>query len=199
MASIAARAEVALIGTIGDKAAVIAIDGGDPKTVKVGQKWRGITIIAVEKDRAIVEIDGKKRVLAQGQHYRQAGPLSDRQSVTLAADSTGHFISEGSINGIPIRFIVDTGASSIALPGAEARRMGIDYRKGQRGVSQTANGPVQIYVLTLETVRLGSIELTGVEAIVIEGGLNVALLGMSFLNRVEMKQEGRTMTLIRRF
>lgn len=199
MASVAARAEVALIGTIGDKAAVIAIDGGDPKTVKVGQTWRGITIIAVEKDRAIVEIDGKKRVLAQGQHYRQAGPVPDRQSVTLAADSTGHFISEGAINGIPIRFIVDTGASSIALPGAEAQRMGIDYRKGQRGVSQTANGPVQIYVVTLETVRLGSIELTGVEAIVIEGGLNVALLGMSFLNRVEMKQEGRTMTLMRRF
>lgn len=199
MASVAARAEVALIGTIGDKAAVIAIDGGDPKTVKVGQTWRGITIIAVEKDRAIVEIDGKKRVLAQGQHYRQAGPVSDRQSVTLAADSTGQFISEGSINGIPIRFIVDTGASSIALPGAEAQRMGIDYRKGRRGVSQTANGPVQIYVVTLETVRLGSIELTGVEAIVIEGGLNVALLGMSFLNRVEMKQEGRTMTLMRRF
>jgi aspartyl protease family protein len=195
----AARAEVALIGTIGDKAAVIAIDGGDPKTVKVGQTWRGITIIAVEKDRAIVEIDGKKRVLAQGQHYRLAGPVSDRQSVTLAADSTGQFISEGSINGIPIRFIVDTGASSIALPGAEAQRMGIDYRKGRRGVSQTANGPVQIYVVTLETVRLGSIELTGVEAIVIEGGLNVALLGMSFLNRVEMKQEGRTMTLMRRF
>ncbi len=195
----AGAADVALIGTIGDKAAVLALDGGDPKTVKVGQKWHGITVIAVEKDRAIVAIDGKKRVLAQGQHYRQMSPAPDRQSVTLAADSTGHFISEGSINGVPIRFIVDTGASSIALPGADAQRMGIDYRKGQRGVSQTANGPVQIYVVRLESVRLGSIELSGVEAIVIEQGLNVALLGMSFLNRVEMKQEGRTMTLIRRF
>src|SRR3977135_2878600 len=94
-----ARAEVALIGTIGDKAAVIAIDGGDPKTVRVGQTWSGVTVIAVGKDRATVEIDGKKRELAQGQHYRQAGAgaASDRQSVTLAADSTGHFISEGSI------------------------------------------------------------------------------------------------------
>jgi aspartyl protease family protein len=197
--SVAARADVALIGTIGDRAAVVAIDGGDPKTVKVGQTWGGITVIAVEKDRAIVQIDGKKRVLAQGQHYRQAGPASDRQSVTVAADSNGHFFTEGSINGIPIRFIVDTGASSIALPAADAQRMGIDYRKGRRGFSQTANGPVPTYGVKLETVRLGSIELSGVDAIVIEQGLNIALLGMSFLGRVEMKQEGRTMTLLRRF
>jgi len=199
MGCAAARADVALIGTIGDRAAVIAIDGGDPKTVKVGQTWSGITIIAVEKDRAIVLIDGKKRVLAQGQHYRQAAGLPDRQSVTLAADSRGHFISEGSINGIPIRFIVDTGASSIALPAYDALRMGIDYRKGRRGMSQTANGPVPTYIVKLETVRLGSIELSGVDAIVIEQGLNIALLGMSFLGRVEMKQEGSTMTLLRRF
>jgi aspartyl protease family protein len=199
MGCAAARADVALIGTIGDKAAVIAIDGGDPKTVKVGQTWSGITITGVEKDRAIVLIDGKKRVLAQGQHYRQAAAVPDRQSVTLAADSTGHFISEGSINGIPIRFIVDTGASSIALPASDALRMGIDYRKGRRGMSQTANGAVPTYIVKLETVRLGSIELSGVDAIVIERGLNIALLGMTFLGRVEMKQEGSTMTLLRRF
>jgi aspartyl protease family protein len=199
MGPAAALAQVALIGTIGDKAAVIAIDGGDPKTVKVGQTWSGVTVIAVERDRATVEIDGKKRLLAQGQHYRQAGPAFDRQSVTVAADSTGHFITEGSINGIPIRFMVDTGATSIALPGAEAQRMGIDYRKGRRGFTQTANGPAPIYLVKLETVRLGAIELSGVDAIVIEQGLNIALLGMSFLRRVEMKQDGSTMTLLRRF
>jgi aspartyl protease family protein len=199
MGPAAALAQVALIGTIGDKAAVLAIDGGDPKTVKVGQTWSGVTVIAVERDHAIVEIDGKKRVLAQGQHYRQAGPALDRQSVTVAADSTGHFITEGSINGIPIRFMVDTGATSIALPGAEATRMGIDYRKGRRGFTQTANGPAPIYLVKLETVRLGAIELSGVDAIVIEQGLNIALLGMSFLGRVEMKQDGSTMTLLRRF
>jgi aspartyl protease family protein len=198
-ASVSARAEVALIGTIGDKAAVLAIDSDDPKTVRVGQQWRGVTVIAVENGRAIVEMEGKKRVLVQGQHYGLAAPVSGRQSVTLAADAAGHFYSEGAINGVPIRFIVDTGASSIALPSAEAQRMGIDYLKGQRGVSQTANGPVAVYVVKLDTVRLGSIELNGVDAIVIERGLNVALLGMSFLRRVDIKQEGRTMTLMRRF
>jgi|SRR4051812_10701146 aspartyl protease family protein len=198
-AACASAAEVALIGMIGDKAAVLAIDGGDPKTVKVGQKWKDVLVISVEKDRATVEIDGKKRVLVQGQHYRGTAAVSDRQKVTLAADTSGHFMSEGSINGVPIRFLVDTGASTIALPARDARRMGIDYRKGQVGISQTANGPVQIFVVRLDTVRLGSIELANVEAVVIESGLNVALLGMSFLNRVEMQRDGQTMTLIRRF
>jgi aspartyl protease family protein len=195
----AAAADVALVGVIGDKAAVLAVDGGDPKTVKVGQKWNGITVLSVEKTRATIEVDGKKRVLMQGQHYRAAATPSDRQSVTLAADPRGHFLSEGSINGKPMRFLVDTGATTVALPAAEATRLGIDYKKGERGTSQTAGGPVTVYRIRMDTVRLGDIELTGVEGVVIEKGLEIALLGMTFLNRVEMKREGQIMILTRRF
>jgi len=195
----AAAAEVALIGIIGERAAVLAVDGGDPKTVKVGQKWKGITVLSVEKDRATVEVDGRRRVLVQGQHYRSAAALSERQQVTLAADRHGHFVTQGAINGNPVRFLVDTGATSIALPGRDAERLGIDYRKGARGMTQTANGPVAVYRVTFDSVRLGGIELRMVEGVVIEQGLDIALLGMSFLNRVEMKRDGETMTLIRRF
>jgi aspartyl protease family protein len=192
-------ADVALIGVIGDKAAVLAIGGGEPKTVKVGQKWSGIRVISVERGQATVEIDGKPRVLMIGQHYRAAAAASVRQSVTLAADPRGHFFTDGAINGSPVRFLVDTGATTVALPASDAVRLGIDYRKGKRAFSNTAGGVVPIYVVTLDTVRLGSIELTGVEASVVESGLGVALLGMSFLNRVEMKRDGHTMVLIRRF
>ena len=196
----AAAAEVSLIGVIGDRAAVLAVDGGDPKTVKVGQSWNGISVLSVDRDRATVQIEGKQRVLVHGQHYRSASaPASDRQHVTLAADPRGMFVTEGAINGAPVRFLVDTGATSIALPGRDAERLGIDYRKGQRGVSTTANGAVTTYRVTLDRVRLGGIELTSVDAVVIERGLDIALLGMSFLNRVEMKRDGQTMTLIRRF
>jgi len=195
----AGAADVALIGLIGDKAAVLAIGGGEPKTVKVGQKWSGVTVVSVERGQATVEIDGKRRVLTIGQHYRAAAAASDRQSVTLAADPRGHFFTDGAINGNPVRFLVDTGASSVALPAAEALRLGIDYRKGKRALSNTAAGVVPIYVVRFDTVKLGSIELSGVEGVVIEHGLNVALLGMSFLNRVEMKRDGHTMVLIRRF
>jgi aspartyl protease family protein len=196
---IAAAADVALIGVIGDKAAVLAVDGGNPKTVKVGQTWNGITVLSVDKDRATVEFEGRKRVLQQGQHYRGAAPSSDRTQVTLAAGPGGHFVADGAVNGNPVRFLVDTGATSIALPARDADRLGIDFRKGQRGISQTANGPVTVYRVNLDSVRLGDVELRSVDAIVIEQGLDIALLGMSFLNRVEMKRDGHTMTLIRRF
>ena len=195
----AAAADVALVGVIGDKAAVLAVDGGAPKTVRVGQKWNGIAVLSVHKDRATVEIDGKRRVLVQGLHYGSAAASSDRQHATLAADSRGHFVTEGAINGSPVRFLIDTGATAIALPGREADRLGIDYRSGQRGSMQTANGVVVVYRVSLDRVRLGEIELNGVDAVVVEQGLEIALLGMSFLNRVEMKREGQTMTLIRRF
>jgi aspartyl protease family protein len=146
-----------------------------------------------------VEIDGKRRVLMIGQHYRAAAVPSARQSATLAADPRGHFVTEGAVNGSPVRFLVDTGASTVALPARDAVRLGIDYRKGRRALTSTAGGVIPIYVITLDTVRLGSIELTGVEASVIEQGLDIALLGMSFLNRVEMQRDGQTMLLIRRF
>jgi aspartyl protease family protein len=200
-ASFGARAaDVALIGMLGETAAVFAVDGGEPKAVKVGQKWRGISLISVEREQATVEIDGKQRVLKIGQHYRSTSTAaSDRQSVTLAADPRGHFVSQGSINGNPVRFLVDTGATTVALPAAEAQRLGIDYRKGQRGFTSTAGGLVPVYRVRFDSVKLGSIELSGVEGIVIEQGLDIALLGMSFLNRVEMKRDGHTMVLIRRF
>src|SRR5918996_5211648 len=83
----AAAADVALIGLIGDKAAVLALDGGEPRTVKVGQKWSGVTVISIERGQATVEIDGQRRVLKLGQHYRGSTMASSsRSKVTLAAD-----------------------------------------------------------------------------------------------------------------
>jgi aspartyl protease family protein len=191
--------DLSLVGLIGDKAAVIAVDGGAPKTIKVGQRIGSVTLISVGQDRATVEVDGKRRVLVRGQTYSTQASPSDRQSVTLAADRAGHFVTDGQVNGGTVRFLVDTGASAIALPATDARRLGIDYRKGRPGVTQTAGGPVPIYVVRLDTVRVGGIELQAVDAIVIEQGLNVALLGMTFLNRVEMKRDSHTMTLTRRY
>ena len=195
----AAAAEVALIGVVGDTAAVLAVDGGEPKAVRIGQRWNGIAVLSVEKDRATVEIDGRKRTLLLGPHYRGVPVPPQQQQVTLAADSRGHFVADGTVNGNPVRFLVDTGATSVVLPGRDAERLGLDYRKGERGLNQTANGVVATYRVSLDSVRVGDIEVRAVEAVVIEQGLNIALLGMSFLNRVEMKREGQSMVLIRRF
>lgn len=195
----AAATEVALIGFFHTKAAILSIDAGAPKTVKVGQTYGGVKVIAVEQDRATVEVDGKRRLLQRGQTYSSSGPRSGAQSATLAADASGHFIADGLINGSAIRFLVDTGATTVALPASDADRLGIDYRKGRLSTAHTAGGPVAVYALTLDRVRVGGIELPNVEAIVIEHGLLVALLGNSFLSRMDMRREGQTMTLTHRY
>jgi aspartyl protease family protein len=197
----AGAADIALIGVIGDKAAVLALDGGDPKTVKVGQTWRGITVLGVERDQATIEMDGQRRLLQRGLHYRNAAASpGSRGKVMVAADPRGHFYIEGAVNRVALRFLVDTGATMVSLPQREADRLGLDYRAGRRGSSHTANGIATVYLVKLDSIRIGEIELHGVDALVHEGpGLEQALLGMSFLNRVNMQRDGETMTLIQRF
>lgn len=191
--------DVQLIGTFGDQAAVLSIDGGEPKTVRAGQKFGPVSVISVGKDRATVDIEGKRRTLQRGQHYTSKSASDDRQSAVLAADGRGHFHADGAINGGSMRFILDTGATSIALPAADAVRLGLDYRKGRPSTIHTANGPAPAWRVKLDSVRVGGIELQNVDALVLEQGLDVALLGMSFLNRVEMFRSGDAMTLKRRF
>jgi len=193
----AAAADIRFVGAIGDKAAILVIDGGAPRTVKVGQKLGPVTVLAVEREHAVVDIEGEQRTLLRGQHFQASA--SDRQSTVLAADGRGHFLAEGAVNGKPVRFVVDTGATVVALPASEAVRLGIDYRKGKRAQTKTANGVVQVYRVNLARVKVGAIELSSVEGIVIEQGLDIVLLGMSFLSRVDMKHDGQTMTLMKRF
>ena len=195
----AAAAEVALIGTFGTSAAILSIDSSAPRTVKVGQTVGGVTLISVENDRATIEAGGKRRVLQRGQTYSTSGAGGGAQKVTLAAGAGGHFYAEGQINGGPIRFVVDTGATAVTIPASDARRLGIDYQKGRRVTTQTANGIAPAFLVTLTTVRIGDIELQGVGALVLEQGLGVALLGNSFLARTDMRREGETMTLTRRY
>jgi len=198
-AAVFAGDDVALIGVIGDKAAVLALAGGGPKTVKVGQTWNGVTVVSVTREHATVEIDGSRRILTLGQHYRSGQVVSSRESVTLAADPRGHFFADAAVNDIPMRFVVDTGASAVVLSAADALRLGIDWHKGARRTMQTANGPTAGYLVKLDKVRVGGIELHDVDGVILEQGMGVGLLGMSFLNRLEMRRDGDSMTLTRRF
>ncbi|MFH1603480.1 MAG: retropepsin-like aspartic protease, partial [Pseudomonadota bacterium] len=146
------------------------------------------------------EIDGKKRTLRMGQPYSAARTGTGKPSATLNADVAGHFVTLGSINGGSVRFLVDTGATLVVLSAAEARRLGVNYLQGQRGQMQTANGIAIGYRVKLDTVRIGDIQANNVDAVVTETNtMGLALLGMSFLNRMEMKRDGQSMTLTKRY
>src|SRR5712691_8842389 len=193
-------AEVNVIGLFPGKA-VVVIDGGAPRVLSVGQKpVEGVTLSSTDRESATLVIDGQKKTLRIGQHQGGPAPASPNQSATLTADARGHFVVDGQINGGAVRFLVDTGATAISLSSADATRLGIDYRKGQPGLMGTANGTVAAYRVKLDTVRVGDIVVNNVDAAVLEGNqMPFALLGMSFLNRMEMKRDGQTMVLIRRF
>jgi aspartyl protease family protein len=79
--------DVQLVGTFGDQAAVLSIDGGEPRTVRTGQKFGAVTLISVEKERATVEVEGKRRTLQRGQTYSSKSAPDDRHSAVLAADA----------------------------------------------------------------------------------------------------------------
>ncbi len=190
-----------MVGVFRDKA-VLVIDGGRPRTLTVGSKSpEGVRLIAIEDGGALVDIDGDRQRLRLGEHNVSTSATDDRAgaSITLIADSRGHFQTEGSVNGASIRFVVDTGATVIAMGTADATRAGVDWRQGKLSTVMTANGPARSWRVKLNKVRVGDIVLNNVDAAVLPYNIPVALLGMSFLNRMEMRREGEAMTLRLRY
>ncbi|MGB4467134.1 MAG: TIGR02281 family clan AA aspartic protease [Azovibrio sp.] len=188
---------VGLAGILGGKA-ILVIDGGSPRILSVGQEYGGIRLLAVQGDGVQVDIDGKRRSLRVGQNA--VGEASSGNApVVLTADGQGHFQTTGSINGVSIRFLVDTGATAISLGASDARRLGLDMSKAERGISQTANGQTVVQRVKLTTVKVGDIVVHNVEGVVHAQDMPFALLGMSFLNRTDMQREGDKLTLKKRF
>jgi aspartyl protease family protein len=167
--------------------------------VPVGGSVGGVKLIAVSENSATVEISGKRQRLAIGQHAHAGGDGGGAQSTSLTADGRGHFITTGTVNGATVRFMVDTGATSVALGASDARRANVNLANGRPIMVQTANGVTQAWLVTLNSVRIGDVTLNEVEGTVHQQDMPMALLGMSFLNRMEMKRDGQTMTLRKRY
>ncbi len=197
----AAAPRVALSGTMGQQA-LLVIDGGNPRAVRSGDAAQGVRVISVGAGEAQVEINGQRRTLRVGDAPVAVGGGtrdSGASKIVLTAGSGGHFMSMGSINGQAVQFMVDTGASLVALSEADAQRMGIDYKKGAPLTLRTAGGDLQGFRVMLSSVRVGELELTNIEAVVQPTPLPFVLLGNSFLTRFQMKRENDLMTLERRF
>lgn len=196
-----ADVQINVVGLFNDKA-VLVIDGGKPQTLSVGKvSPEGVRLVSADSRRAVIEVNGKQRELGMGQAVSVSGNSAPAQtSVTLYANPQGHFLTEGSINGRPVKMLVDTGASAVAISGDQAKRLGIDYQKGETGIVSTAAGPVKSYAVTLASLKIGSVTLNQVAALVIDGASPpVVLLGMSALNRMQMTHEGMALTLTKKY
>jgi aspartyl protease family protein len=194
----AQAADIALVGLLPGKALVM-VDGGKRQNLAVGETTaEGVRLVAIEGGVAVFEVDGKQRRIRIGQSVVSSG-ASERPVTTLTADARGHFFTEGSINGVTMRFLVDTGATFISLGAADARRARIDAAKGTPAMTMTANGAVRVWRVKLASVKVGGIVLSDVDATVHERDMPVVLLGMSFLNRMEIRRDGQSMTLTQRY
>jgi len=173
--------------------AQVIVNGAALRSLRVGDTSpEGVRLLEIRGSAAVMEVDGRPVSLGIGQ--------STQLQTTLQADRYGQFTTQALVNGVQVPAVIDTGATHVALNMTQASRMGIDLRSAKRIVSHTANGPSPAYAVTLSSVQVGDIVLRNVPGTVVEGGertLPIVLIGMSFLQHVDMRRSGAVMTLTR--
>ena len=196
-----AATQLNVVGLFSGKA-VVAINGSAPQTISAGQTKSGVKLISADSESATFLVEGKQQTLKMGQAASVAGASgpANNSPVSLYADQAGHFFGNLSINGASLKYVVDTGATTVALNSGDAKFAKIDYEKGERIIMSTANGEVSAYLVKLNTLKIGTIILNNVEATVNEGGSpSVVLLGMTALNHLDMKRDNSIMTLSKKY
>ena len=189
---------VVVVGLFKDRA-ILKIDG-EQRLLKAGETSpEGVHLIAANSKEAVLEIDGKRDTYKLGTHIssRFSEPEQGEILRLWPNPSNGLYIANGSINGFSMKFVVDTGASLVSMNSHEAKRLGINYRlEGSEGLSETASGYSKVYIIELDSVRVGSIELKNVKASVHEGDHPTqVLLGNSFLERIDLRRDGKMLEL----
>ena len=199
-AGAASAQTVTLQGMLGSKA-LLVVDGGAPRAVGAGDTWQGVKVLSTSGDQALLEYAGQRQTLKVGDVPMRWGATAAPKGnkIVMSAGSGGHFITQGQINGRAVQFMVDTGATSIAMGVSEAERLGIDYKSGQLAKGNTANGVVTVYQVKLASVRVGDVEVYDVDAAVLPTQGPQVLLGNSFLGRFQMTRFNDQLVLERRY
>lgn len=187
---------VSYSGRMGDKALLTI--AGEPRTLAVGASAAGVKLLGFDGDSVRIEAGGRVQVLALGAAPQAVGnpaPGGSGGAIVLTAGPGGHFFTTGAIDGRTVRFMVDTGASVVALDRQEAERLGLDVRGAPAGMAQTANGAVPVWRVVLGRVTVGDVTVTQVEAVVMPAAMGHVLLGNSFLSRFQMRRDNDVMRL----
>jgi aspartyl protease family protein len=190
--------DVALAGLMGSRAALLVVNGGKPQTVQLGKaSFEGVEVIRISPpSEVVVKVGSDQRTLRLGEQALRL--VGVRPQLLLEADAQGHFFVEGAVNGAPMRFLIDTGATLLSMSRADAIRARLDLDNAQPITTMTADGPVRSWKVRADEVRVGGVIVQKVDVSVLEASLPMVLLGMSFLTRVELRQDGRQMTLTTR-
>jgi len=193
-------ADVRIQGLFPDRV-LLTIDGKS-RMMKVGDSSpEGVKLLKVDSNAAVLEIDGKRETLGLSSDVHTSLSTPEVVRVQIARDNMGMYTTTGAINGAPVSFMVDTGATSVAMNAATAERLGISFRhEGKPMTVQTAAGPARAWAVLLKSVKVGEIERKQVQAVVIEArSNNDILLGMSFLSTVKLEKQNNLLVLEARY
>ena len=180
--------------------AVLSVDG-KLHIIAVGKTSpEGVKVISVNRHGAVLEIDGKQEQYKLGSAVSTSFVKPVSRKETIFVNSGGMYMTYGNINGRSVRFLVDTGASAVAMNTEQAKQLGIRYdRVGLPASVSTASGYEKAYRVRLKSVTVGNITETNVEALVIDGQHpGPILLGMTFLGRLNIEHSGNAMTLLQK-
>ena len=190
---------VEIVGLFKDRAVIRA--GGGEQLLKVGDTTpAGVTLLSANAQEAVVRWRGEEHTL--GLSKQVAGRFAEAQvsEVSIPADDLGQYRIRGAINNHYVDFLIDTGASVVAMSSAQADSLGIDYQRGQRGSVQTAQGNAESYFMALDKITVAGITAHNVQAAIITGRYPVdILLGMSFLKQVSIREQSGVMTLVQNY
>jgi len=162
----------------------------------------GVKVISVNKKGAVLEVDGEQKQYDLGSGSTISTSFTERKSSkeTIYKNSGGMYLTYGNINGRSVHFLVDTGASAVAMNTVQAKNLGLQYeRYGTPTRVSTASGFEKGYRLRLKSVTVGNITEKNVMAMVIDGKHpGPILLGMTFLGRLNVEHSGNAMTLLQK-
>ncbi len=199
-AAVHAVEKVGVYGLFKDKA-ILVIDGKQRRLRAGETSPEGVKLVRADSKEAVIEIDGVQSTRGLGTHIDSRFAEPESRAVQIYPVRGNLYAIVGSINGYPVNFIIDTGATFVSMNERHARRLGIDFAvEGRPAMSQTASGVVKAYLVKLKRVKVGEIELTDVEGSVHEGNFPTeVLLGMSFLGRLDIKREDGVMELRKKY
>lgn len=202
--AVIAANNVKAIALFNDRA-MLAIDGGKAKIVRAGDTYAGVKLISSNTSEAVVEYGGQRKTLrlnsavVLSKSLAVAPAKSYFATVEMEVNNQGFFQGNGAVNGRELEFLVDTGANLVVMSSRHADSIDLQYRSGAQTNASTAAGNAPMYLVQLDTVSLGGIELENVAAGVIVGRFpEIPLLGMTFLSQLNMERNGDIMRLSRR-
>jgi aspartyl protease family protein len=187
---------IELTGLFGQRSALLKVDGKD-KVLRLGSTWSGVTLLEIKDKQVLINADGQSRWLSLSSqtsvHYK---PPSAIKAVRIASGKGGHYWVTGKVNGSSVKFVIDTGATTISMNASTAKRLGLDHKNGKPIQMSTANGIKDASLIKLKKVTIGQITRYGVLAtIAFDDALPYVLLGNSFLNGVDWRKENGVLIL----